>query len=619
MRPITTFITRFEGEMAMTLRDGKFAVAVFAAAAVWLVTIDAARAENADAATPTIGAKIKDFTLADFRGKKLALGDLADKDLVVVAFLGNECPLSKLYGPRLEELHKEFAARGVAFVGINANQQDTPTEVAAYVRTSEITFPLLKDPGNVVADQFAAQRTPEVFLLDKDRTVRYHGRIDDQYGLGSSSGYSKPKVKSRDLAVAIEELLAGKTVSASATESPGCLIGRVAKTAPHGDVTYSNQIARFLQKRCVECHRPGEVAPFSLLDYSEVVGWAETMLEVIDEGRMPPWFANPEHGHFLNDARLTSEEKQLFRQWVKNGCPEGDKKDLPPPREFVAGWQIGQPDQVVYMSDKPYQVPAEGVVAYQYFAVDPGFKEDKWVQAVEARPGNRAVVHHIIAFAQAPRRGGDFRGGGGLAGYAPGDRARIYPPGVATFVPAGSKIIFQMHYTPNGTAQEDRSYVGIKFADPATVKKRARGGAAGNRWFVIPPGADNHEVVSEHLFGGEALLTTLFPHMHLRGKSFRYEAKYPDGTSEVLLDVPHYDFNWQLRYELAEPKLMPKGTKLVCTAHYDNSEENLANPNPKDTVRWGDQTWEEMMIGFFSTIPIQDDVGTESADSADGE
>jgi peroxiredoxin len=554
-----------------------------------------------------IGRQIADFSLTDYRGQKHALADLADSKLVVVAFIGTECPLAKLYAPRLEELAKEFAGKAVSFLGIDANQQDSLTELAAFARANEISFPLLKDLGNAVADQFQAVRTPEVFVLDQQRTVRYWGRIDDQYGLGTSSGYARPRIKRRDLATAIEELLAGKQVSQPTAEAAGCLIGRVAKVEPKGDVTYTKQIARLLQNRCVECHRAGEVAPFALQDYDEVVGWAATMLEVVDQGRMPPWFANPEYGHFANDARLPAEDKRLLHEWVANGCPKGDDKDLPPPRQFTEGWQMGEPDQVIYMADKPFDVPAEGVVAYKYFSVDPGFKEDKWIQAVEARPGNRKVVHHIIAFIQPPRLSGDFRGGGGLAGYAPGERARVYPLGMASFVPKGSRIVFQLHYTPNGTAQQDISKVGIKFADPATVKKRMRGGAAVNRWFAIPPEADNHEVTSDYVFPQDALLTSLFPHMHLRGKSFRFVAEYPDGKKEILLDVPRYDFNWQLRYELAEPKRIPKGTKLVCTAHYDNSEDNLANPNPKERVRWGDQTWEEMMIGFFSAAPVEDD------------
>ncbi len=565
--------------------------------------------------TATLGSAVEDFALTDYRGRKYALADFADKDALVVAFLGNECPLCRQYGPRLEQLSQEFADRGVAFLGINANQQDAPSEMAAYVRTCSITFPLLKDPGNVVADQFAAERVPEVFVLDKQRKICYRGRIDDQFGLTTGSGYARPKVRSRDLASALEETLAGKQVSRPVTEASGCLIGRVARVAPHGDVTYNKHIARLLAKHCVECHRPGEVAPFPLLEFEEVSGWAAMIREVIDEARMPPWFANPEVGHFANDARLSDEEKALFGQWVDNGCPQGDPRDLPPPPSFTTGWQMGEPDQVIYMRDQPYTVPADGVVEYQYFLVDPEFSEDKWVQAAEARPGNRAVVHHMIAFVQPPPRREkvalDFRRGGGLVSYTPGDGARLYPPGVAAYVPAGSKLIFQLHYTPNGTTQEDRSYIGLKFADPTTVKRRARGGAAANQRFTIQPNAEDQQVVAIHTFDRDTLLATMLPHMHLRGKSFCYVAKFPNGTRETLLDVPRYDFNWQLRYELAEPKLMPRGTVLECTAHFDNSEHNLANPDPKSTVRWGDQAFEEMMIGFFSTLPVTDDVSID--------
>jgi peroxiredoxin len=579
--------------------------------ASWPHTLHADHASR----TASIGRVIKDFTLADHRGKKYALEDFADKDVIVVAFLGNECPLCKQYGPRLEQLAQEFADRGVAFLGINSNQQDAPSEMAAYGRTCSITFPLLKDPGNVVADMFAAERVPEVFVLDKSRKICYRGRIDDQYGLTTGSGYARPKVRNRDLASAIEDTLAGKKISQPMTEASGCLIGRVARVAPHGEITYSKHISRLLEKHCVECHRPGEVAPFSLLDYAEVSGWAAMIREVIDEGRMPPWFANPEVGHFANDARLTSEEKAHFREWVDNGCPQGDPQDLPPPRSFPTGWQMCEPDQVIYMRDEPFTVPADGVVDYQYFVVDPHFTEDKWVQAAEARPGNRSVVHHMIAFVQPPPRRDkvkfDFIRGGGLVSYTPGDRARIYPEGVAAYVPAGSKLVFQMHYTPIGSKQEDRSYIGLKFADPSTVKRRARGGAAANRRFTIQPGANDQRVVALHTFDRDTLLATMLPHMHLRGKSFRYVAKFPNGTSETLLDVPRYDFNWQLRYELTEPKLMPRGTVLECTAHFDNSEENLANPDPKSPVRWGDQAFDEMMIGFFSTLPVTDDVSTD--------
>ena len=542
------------------------------------------------------------------RGAERSLSDFDDKKVVAVIFVGTDCPLAKLYAPRLEELSKEFGPQGVAFLAINSNRQDSMAKVAAFARIHKLSYPVLKDVGNVVADAFLAERTPQAFLLDADRVIRYAGRIDDQYGLGATSGYAKQTLENRELAAAIEELLADKSVTVSHTEATGCIIGRVAKVEPHGDVTYSNQIARILNNSCVSCHRDGEVAPFPLTNYEEVNGWGEMICEVIDKGQMPPWFANPEHGQFKNDCRLNDDEKNLIHEWVANGSPEGDPAELPEAPQFASGWQIPQPDEVHYMTPEPYDVPAEGVVEYQYFTVDPGWTEDKWIQAAEARPDNRSVVHHIIVYAIPPKSGKTRIRRKSVGGFAPGGTGRVYPEGVANFVPAGSKLVFQMHYTPNGSPQQDRSYVGFVFADESEVKKEAGGGLVGNWTFAIPPHDNNHKIVGELVFDSDRLMTDMLPHMHLRGKSYRYMAIYPDGKEEILLDVPNYDFNWQLRYEFVEPKLMPKGTTLRGIAYYDNSEDNIANPNPNETVRYGDQTWEEMMHGFFATIPVEERV-----------
>lgn len=552
------------------------------------------------------GRQVADFSLRDYRGKEHSLNaifgqpatDGASAKLAVVAFVGCECPLAKQYAPRLTELAQEFQPRGVAFLAIDSNQQDSLSELAEFARTHKIEFPLLKDPGNAVADQFAAVRTPEVFVLDDRRVVRYRGRIDDQFVVGRR----RPAATRRHLAIALEELLNGQPVRVPKTDVEGCHIGRLKRGEATSDVTYCNQIARLLDRHCVECHREGEAAPFALTRYDEVVGWAETVREVVEQGRMPPWFANPQYGAFHNDPRLTEEEKKLLAEWIDAGCPEGDRSQLPEPRQFTTGWQIPQPDRVIFIRDEAVDVPAEGVVAYQYYTVDPGFTEDTWIKAAECRPDNRAVVHHIVAFFVPP--GEKTRGRrGAMVGFAPGMPPTVFPDGVAMKVPAGSKVVFQLHYTPNGTPQKDRSSLGLVFADPAEVREKVGGGMAANPLLQIPPGADNHEVHSQHRFDDDARLITLTPHMHLRGKSFRYEADYPDGSSEILLDIPRYDFNWQLRYHLAEPKLLPKGTLLRCTAHFDNSADNLANPDPSKTVRWGDQTWEEMMIGYFTTLP----------------
>jgi peroxiredoxin/mono/diheme cytochrome c family protein len=551
------------------------------------------------ASTSSVGKKAPEFRLADPTGKQTSLADLKDAKLVVVLFLGTECPLARLYAPRLNQMAEAYADKKVSFVGIDSNLQDTPAEIAEYASEHGIKFPVLKDPQNVTADAFGAVRTPEVFVLDEARTVRYQGRIDGQF----QPGLQKTTNPRSDLSVALDELLAGKAVTTAETDAVGCFIGRQPK--PRGDaVTYSREIARIFQNRCVECHREGEIGPFNLASYEDAIGWAETIREVVDQGRMPPWFADPKIGHFVNDARLSDEEKRQITAWVDAGCPEGDKKDLPQPRQFVSGWSIPQPELILKMSEKPFHVPTEGVVDYQHFTVDPGFTEDKWMVACEARPGNREVVHHILVFLQSPKGEVELLRGSLLAAYAPGSPPRMMENGMAKLIPAGSKIVFQMHYTPNGKPQDDISTLGLKFCDAKDVTQKAESGFAINFLFQIPPGAKNHKVTSKAFFKEDRLLLSMTPHMHMRGKSFRYEAIFPDGKREVLLDVPHWDFNWQIDYILAQPRLMPKGSSLYCEAYYDNSADSPTNPDPTKTIRFGEQTWDEMMIGWFTTATL---------------
>jgi len=543
-----------------------------------------------------LGQAIDNFILKDFHGNEFSLESFADDRLVVVVFLGVECPLARLYAPRLNAMAETYASQGVAFVGINSNLQDSIRDLANYARQFDLGFPLLKDPANVVADQFKAIRTPEVFVLDDHRRVRYWGRIDNQFGVG----FQRTQATRNNLDEALTDLLAKREVRREVTLAPGCIIGRVSRVEPHGEVTYCNQISRILQRRCTECHRSGEVAPFALQSYDEVVGWAEMIREVVHQRRMPPWLANPKFGKFSNNPSLTSEELRLIDQWVENGAPEGDREQLPQAVAVDTGWRIGEPDEVFFMSEKPFNVPAEGVVDYQYFVVDPGHKEDRWIQAGEARPGNRTVVHHITAFIWPP---GVSREDLALEiGYVPGVQPRVYPPGTAIKLDKDAKLLFEVHYTPIGTPRTDRSSVAFKYADPATIKHAIRGGWAGNEKFIIPPGADNYKVTARYRFTRDMRLLSFMPHMHLRGKAFRYDVLYPDGTRETLLDVPRYDFYWQLWYDLDTPRFMPRGTYLNCTARFDNSAENPINPDPSATVKFGLQTFDEMMFGYFDAV-----------------
>jgi peroxiredoxin len=545
-----------------------------------------------------VGRAVADFALRDPRGKVHTLHDLADRPIVVLVFTGCRCPLARLYGPRLAELAREFEPQGVAFLGINSNTQDSLADVAAYAKTHGIPFPILKDPEHTLADAVGAVRTPEVFVLDADRVVRYWGRIDDQYAVG----VQRPRTARRDLAEALADLLAGRPVARPAVPSAGCRIGRLPASPSKGTVTYSTEIIRIVERRCTQCHRPGAVAPFPLTEYRDVRAWSAMIREVVAEGRMPPWFADPAHGTFRNDARLTPDEKRLLLAWIDAGCAEGE------PAPAVAatptdGWRIPRPDCVLPMAAEPFVVPAEGELAYQYFTVDPGFTEDRFLTAVEVRPGNPAVVHHALVSIQAPGADeGRLDNVGALLDYAPGMPPAVLPEGYAIRVPAGAKFVFQIHYTASGSPQQDLTRIGLVFADPAAVRHVVRGGAVVNPALAIPPGAAEHRVIAEETLQRDALLLSLSPHMHLRGKSFRFEAVHPGGRRETLLEVPRYDFNWQLRYDLAVPKRLAAGTRLVCTAVYDNSAGNPANPDPTQLVRWGEQTWEEMLIGFYAFV-----------------
>jgi hypothetical protein len=399
-----------------------------------------------------------------------------------------------------------------------------------------------------------------------------------------------------------------------------------------GVPTFTKDVAPILYKNCTGCHRPGEIAPMSLLTYEDARKWAKSIRDEVGEGHMPPWHADPKHGKFANDRSLAAGEKDTLLRWANGGSPKGDPKDMPPAPTYVEGWTIGQPDVVLTMPVE-YKVPADGFVEYEYFELPTNFTEDKWVEAVEVRPGNREVVHHVIVTmrpAQPDPRPGPWRGRQGMGiprgqgaegdtqprakgqhlfpapqrlgvpigGFAPGSPALTFEPGAAMLIRAGSSIVLQMHYTPSGSAATDRTRIGFRFAKEMP-KVEMRMGALLNGQLKIPPGASDYSIDAEMTTVADVTLRSLLPHTHLRGKSWEYTVTYPDGRSEVILSVPKYDFNWQNEYVFAEPLKLPKGTKIRGVAHYDNSAANKANPDPKIEVKWGDQTWEEMMFTSY--------------------
>jgi len=394
--------------------------------------------------------------------------------------------------------------------------------------------------------------------------------------------------------------------------------------------TFYKDVAPVLEQHCQSCHRPGEVAPMPLLTYTDARPWAKAIKTAVVSHKMPPWYADPHIGKFSNDPSLQPSEIDMLVKWADNGAPEGNPKDAPAPRQFTDGWTIGKPDMVLD-TGVDFEVPAKGTVDYTYFVVPTGFTEDKWVKEIEVRPGDRTVVHHVVLYARpktskfmsqakpgvpfAPEpnaipedkrppqndQGRLYGINNGVyemvAGYGPGVVAYRTLPGQARLIPAGADLIFQMHYTANGKETVDRSKVGIVFAKEKP-KQRVVNTFILNDSLRIPPGDGNHRVDAKVTLQEDATLQSMLPHMHLRGKSFEYTAKLPNGETKTLLNVPHYSFNWQLTYYLDQPIVLPKGTQLTATAYYDNSPNNPYNPDPNKEIYWGDQTWDEMLAGF---------------------
>ncbi len=364
-------------------------------------------------------------------------------------------------------------------------------------------------------------------------------------------------------------------------------------------VTFHKDVEPILQNRCQSCHRPGEAGPMPLLTYQQARPWAKAIKSALLTGKMPPWQADPRYGKFSNDLRLAPGEKETLLAWVDGGAPEGSPADAPKPRAFVEGWRIPAPDMVFEMP-QPFNVPANGAIDYQYISVPTHFTEDKWVEAVEVRPGNRAAVHHAIVVVDSP--GGNEEEY--LAGYAPGMTPQSWKPGQARLIKAGSTLVFQMHYQSAGKPMTDRSKIGLIFAKkPATEQIVAMQAAA--HWIAIPPNDPDYRISATEIIDQPCELVGLRAHMHLRGKSFMFRAIYPDGRSEILLNIPQFDFHWQPYYYLTAPKPLPRGTRIEASAVYDNSPNNPLNPNPNAAIFWGPQTWDEMMIGWFDVaVPV---------------
>lgn len=557
------------------------------------------------AAEAGVGRRAPDLAGTDLTGKAFQLSEFAKgKKAVVIAVTSGSCPISKKYVPTLAKLEAEYGTKGVAFAFVNPIPTDKPTAPEGFAG------PYLADKDGALARLLGAESTGDVFVLDAKRTVVYRGAVDDQYGLG----YSQDAPKKQYLKAALDSVLAGTAVRTPATVAPGCALD-LAPAAPldAANVTYHNRISRIFAAHCVECHRDGGVGPFALTSHADALAHKGMIRKVVEKGTMPPWFADKgekaPHPAFVNDRSLTADDKAALLAWLKAGTPIGDPADAPLPRTFPKEWAIGKPD-VVFQIPKPIAIKATGTMPYQTAVIDTKLTEDKWIRGYEIQPTDRSVVHHVLVFVVS----GEAAGGeannplarlrdeaeerqGFFAAYVPGNDKQVFPDGFAKPLPKGAKLRFQIHYTPSGKATTDQVKIAFLYAkEPPRHELRVAGLA--NPRIKIPPEAANHPELASVTVPADVTVTSFMPHLHLRGKACRYEATLPDGKTITLLDIPRYDFNWQLRYELAAPVDLPKGTQLKFRAWFDNSDGNPANPDPKRTVRWGPQTTDEMHLGY---------------------
>jgi peroxiredoxin len=547
---------------------------------------------------------------------------------VVIAFLSFDCPICASYARPLTELAKTYESKGVLFVGISETDDTDPIQAARSARELGISFAVYQDDQGRAADALSARTTPEIFVLDRQMVLRYRGRIDNAY---ASRTRRNSKVTTNDLKISLDAVLAGKPVPVAVTAPVGCPIQRASPLAKKDTTkTYYRDVLPILQEHCQACHRPGEVGPFSLLSYREAVNWAADIKDYTQTHKMPPWKPT-EGGPFENERSLSAEKIAALAEWVDGGTPQGDPKDAPAPRQFVAGWQLGQPD-LVLEPESTFQVGPTGRDIFRCFVMPTHLGEDKFVTAIEVRPSNNRIAHHALLFIdtlgqgrklerqeQAQSRvageldqgpgytsgmGVGFLPRGNLGGWAPGMGARRLPEGTCYFLPKNADVVMQMHYHRDGKLEKDGTRIGLYFAKKPVTKQLqgvvVAGAQLGRLFFLIPPGDDHFRLHGTTWVDQDCTVYSVMPHMHLLGREVAITMTPPNGQPQVLVHVADWDYNWQEVYFFKKKIAVKAGTRFDIDAVYDNSDKNPLNPSvPPRLVVFGEQTTNEMCFGFI--------------------
>jgi hypothetical protein len=524
------------------------------------------------------------FRLTDHLGVSHELYYLSDMKAVVLLAQGNGCDASREAASAVQALQGKYEPQAVTFLAINSNLKDSLQAVDEEAAQAGIKLPIMLDTAQLVGESLSLSRNGEVLVLNtKGWKIAYRGDANGVAG-------------------ALDAVIAGKPAPAATTAANGCAIQMPEreKRSAHAQISYEKEIAPMLMDKCVVCHREGGIGPWQMTNYDMIRGFSPMIREVVRTQRMPPWHADPHYGVFSNNRGLTPAQAKTLVHWIEAGSPRGNGPDpLLAQKKDWPKWSLGEPDLVVELP--PFTTPATGTIPYQNIKLDNPLDHDVWVRAVDFLPGQRAVLHHIIASA-----GGEVRGNISLNNYVPGAEPLQVPQDNGILLPAKSKLHFQVHYTPNGQVLTDVTRMGLYFMKDAP-QYNYRSMVFFNLRLKIPPNTKVHVETAERKFDQDAVIYSLHPHAHFRGKSSSFVAHYPDGREEMLINIPVYDFNWQSTYDLAKPLTVPAGTRIVYTQVFDNSVQNKANPDPNREVTWGEQTWEEMVFGVIRYRNVKED------------
>ncbi|MEM8845340.1 MAG: hypothetical protein AAGB35_09910 [Pseudomonadota bacterium] len=570
------------------------------------------QATEAQEITAPLAKKMPSESYLTSHGDLVLPDDIQGKPFII-AVRDPDCPISRRYSPHLKKLQNEDIDIIYLLTGDLANEQNAYRDSQRY----DLDAPYILDVDSKLSNWLGVRTSSEVYLFDENARLRYRGSIDDQFGIG----FSRPKARNEFLIDAIRAVKAGLAVDIPVTSSPGCYVNSPVTRNVVRDLTWHKQVSRLMTEKCQVCHRVGQAAPFPLQTYEQVLQRRSMIRFVLNHHIMPPWFASGDAERWVGGRHLAMQDRQLIIDWIDSGAPEGNVRDAPAAYEWVDGWQLGKPD-VVLNSPRKLNIPAEGEIAYEYVEFLTDFEEDRWVQALELSTAAPENTHHIIVFVLPPdhssltkSKNPSYRGRAPVSrkdlhllaftsfyvGYVQGLPGVRYQKGAAKLLPKGWRMLMQIHYEVNGVASTDEPRIGIQFAKQSP-KKIIETMAVGTNKIKIPPGKSEYLINADHKFKKSGQIFGFFPHTHLRGKTFKYILKDPNGAEKVLLDVPRYNPNWQYYYQLKEPINVQAGSKLIASAQYDNSANNPNNPDPNAEVTFGLRTRDEMMVGYFDWV-----------------